>query len=195
MDEQQIQEIADRIATALEGLAPGEPGWWEPWAAFGGYAALIAAVVAFWVGSRSLKQQRRALRSQIRSDEKSLKQKRTADGTSEWWRRTQWALEATYSDSTAAQTYGRQILDSLATSDLASSEDKLLLDTVWSSGPTAMTPDGILGLLEQAQELKDDYEESDEPESPQSIWFSHVEDFTDLVENRDVKEETDGDKI
>jgi hypothetical protein len=57
-------------------------------------AALLAAILVAWVGWNNLKHQQTALRVSVQSDARNLRQKRQADGRSEWWRRTQWALEA-----------------------------------------------------------------------------------------------------
>lgn len=115
MTEEQIQDIVNRVIAALEKLAPkaSEPNWWEPWAAFGSYAALFAAIVAFLIGWMT------------------LKQKREADARSEWWRRTQWALEATTDKDEQMNSYGVKMLELLSKSRMADKDDKAMLDTVW----------------------------------------------------------------
>lgn len=100
MDEQQIQQIVDRVVAAIEGLKPGPAQDWQVWGAFGSYATLLAAVVAFLIGWWS------------------IRQKREADARSEWWRRTQWALEASASDNDEMYSYGTGMLDLLARSEL-----------------------------------------------------------------------------
>lgn len=91
MDEQQIQEIADRLLEALEGLAPGPPGWWVIAAPI---AVFLAAGVAALIGGLNLRKQQHALTQKRDADAKALKQKQDADDRAEWWRRVQWALEA-----------------------------------------------------------------------------------------------------
>jgi hypothetical protein len=139
MTEEQIQDIVDRVIAALEKLAPkaSEPNWWEPWAAFGSYAAVLAAAVALFVGWLT------------------LRQKREADARSEWWKRTQWALEASASKDPLMYAYGTGMLDLLAKSELAGPKDKELLDAVWETGDTGMKDEDIAQLIKEASEQDD----------------------------------------
>ena len=91
MDEQQINEISDRVVEALNGLAPREPEWWEIVAGFGSYAVLAAAIVALIIGSRTLRQQGRDLRSRETGAREALVQRQEADERAEWWRRAETA--------------------------------------------------------------------------------------------------------
>lgn len=160
MNDQQIQEIADRIIQALNNLAPGEPTLWTSLVALTPLAALTAAVVAAVVGYKNLRQQQRALNASVRSDARNLRQKREADTRSEWWRRTQWALEAAASDNTTMYGYGAGMLDLLAQSELAGPHDKALLDAVWEVTSTEMEDDSIKQLIQDAREQDDlSYEE------------------------------------
>lgn len=117
-------------------MTPGEPGWWVPWTAWGSYAALVVAAAAIVMGLVT------------------QKQKRKADAKSEWWRRAQWALEATTSDDGTMYAYGTGMLDILATSDLADKEDKGLLDAVWQGTDTEMDDHDILRLIRLASRQK-----------------------------------------
>jgi hypothetical protein len=140
MTEEQIQEIADRVIRALEKLAPVDSGFGL--ADLGPLAVLVAAVVAGVVGWRT------------------LSQKREADARSEWWKRTQWALEASASKDPAMYAYGAGMLDLLAQSELAGPKDKELLDAVWETGDTGMKDEGITQLIKEASEQSDlTYEE------------------------------------
>lgn len=160
MDDQQIKDIADRLIAALEQLAPGQPSGWTIVASMAPVAALIAAVIAGLIGWRNLKQQQRALRESVKSNAKSLSQKRQADARSEWWKRTQWALEAAASDDPRMYAYGTGMLDLLAQSELAGPKDKELLDAVWEGTDTEMRDEGIKQLIKDAREQEDlSYEE------------------------------------
>lgn len=160
MDDKQIQEIADRVVAALEQLAPGEPSVFANLAALTPAAALFAAIVAAIVGWRNLKQQQKALKVTVRSDARNLRQKREADARSEWWKRTQWALEAAASDDPRMYAYGTGMLDLLAQSELAGPKDKELLDAVWEGTDTEMQDEDIEQLIKDASEQEDlTYEE------------------------------------
>lgn len=132
MDDQNIQDIADRVIAALENLALGDPG--IQIAEFGPLAVLAAAALATWAAMST------------------LKQKREADARSEWWRRTQWALEATISKNERMNTYGVEMLQILVESDMAGPGDKQMLDTVWR-GTKVETDDGIDQLIEHFSAL------------------------------------------
>lgn len=133
----EIQQIIDRVILALQDLAPGESHLWDEIPSFAPVAILIAAGLAFWLGWRT------------------LNQKKEADSRSEWWRRTQWALDATISADTRMYGYGAGILDLLATSTLADKHDKELLDAVWESTSTEMEDEGIQILLNDAGSFTD----------------------------------------
>ena len=184
MDEKQIQEIVDRVVTALESLKPvaSAKEWWEHVAAFGSWAALLAAGLAFWIGWRSLKQQQKALKVTVRSDARNLRQKREADARSEWWRRTQWALEAAAEpENEAMNAYGTGMLDLLARSELASLKDKELLDAVWEVTDTEMQDASIEELIREAAHL----EGLDEEELAVVRSFYNVDESSDKGDNED----------
>lgn len=50
-------------------------------------------------------------------------QKNRADRRSEWWRRTQWAFERTFSPNDAEAELGWQVLNTLIVSRLATTDD------------------------------------------------------------------------
>lgn len=50
-------------------------------------------------------------------------QKNRADRRSEWWRRTQWAFERTFSPNDAEARIGWQVLTTLTSSTLATRDD------------------------------------------------------------------------
>jgi hypothetical protein len=139
---------------------------------FAPVVALVAAAAVTIVGLLNLKHQQKALKTSVRSDARNLAQKRTADATnleqkrladarSEWWRRTQWALEAAADRNrdSALYDYGTTMLDVLAKSDLAGPEEKAMLDAVWQGSATEMEDEGIDALVEDAAELGDLSEE------------------------------------
>ncbi|WP_049822866.1 hypothetical protein [Arthrobacter sp. H41] len=116
----------------VEIVSGGTP-WWEIVGALGPFAVLVAAVLTFGIAFATLKQRRTA-------DDSALEQKRKADDRSEWWRRTQWALDASASRDRVRQTAGLRALRVLATSELATKEEKEMLDAAWS-GDEAVNPD------------------------------------------------------
>lgn len=67
----------------------------------------------------------------------------------EWWRRAQWALSATASTNDMMYSYGIGVLEVLAKSDLAGSEEKSLFVAVWEGSCTKMRDNEIRHLLEQ----------------------------------------------
>lgn len=175
MTDQQIQEIADRVVAALEGLAPG-----TNWLAvlLPPFAVLAAALTAFLLGR------------------KTLDQKSEADARSEWWRRTQWALEATASDTDEKlYAYGTEMLQVLARSKLAGEEELDLLDAVWEESSTEMRDDEIVELLEVSREFVSPDEQMTltdylrEKAMAEAFDEVSVDDEADSGEN-DVKEES-----
>ncbi|MDO5863454.1 MULTISPECIES: hypothetical protein [Paenarthrobacter] len=79
---------------------------WEVWAAF---APLIAANIAALIAGSTLWQKGRA------------------DNRAEWWRRAQWALDASMSDEPKRAEMGQQAINFLGSSKLATPEDGVLL--------------------------------------------------------------------
>lgn len=95
--------------------------WWEPWAALAPFVVAVVALLALWQRSRA--------------DGKALAQRHTADDRSEWWKRTQWALDSAFSNDTARSKAGIGALRILAESDLATAEELAVLDAVWTDDP------------------------------------------------------------
>ncbi len=91
----------------------GPAEWWQILAALGPLAVLLAAGIAGYVGWRT------------------LKQKAAADNRSEWWRRTQWALDAVYSGNKKRGTVGLKVLKVLGESDLAGPGELAVLEAAW----------------------------------------------------------------
>ncbi|MBP3036263.1 hypothetical protein J2M53_08355 [Arthrobacter sp. zg-ZUI100] len=94
--------------------------WWEVLGALGPLAVLMAAVLTFIIGWKTLNQRRRA------------------DQRSEWWNRAQWAIEASMSDDPRRQETGLGVLDLLAQSDLAGEEETAIISIAWARPLTAL---------------------------------------------------------
>jgi hypothetical protein len=80
------------------------------WAAF---APVIAAVVAGLIAAAALWQKRRA------------------DNRSEWWRRTQWALDASFDEDPERQAMGLAVLEVLADSRMVTNEEIRIVEEAW----------------------------------------------------------------
>jgi hypothetical protein len=91
------------------------PEWWQIVAALSPFAVLIGAVVAGIIGFRQ------------------IKQKREADNRAEWWKRTQWALDAVYSGDPRRGTVGLKVLTVLAESKLAGPGELDVLEAAWEN--------------------------------------------------------------
>ena len=107
------------------------PEWWQIVGALSPLAVLVAAMVAAIVGLLSLRQKARA------------------DDRSEWWRRAQWALDASLSRSRSEAEMGQKAIEILGHSQLASREELALLKVgtedallaaATASGPRAVVP-------------------------------------------------------
>ena len=57
-------------------------------------------------------------------------QKNSADRRSEWWRRTTWALERTFSDSDSEAQVGWTVLETLVASRLATRSDSDIVQVI-----------------------------------------------------------------
>jgi hypothetical protein len=88
----------------------GPAEWWQILAALGPLAVLLGAMVAGFIGWRT------------------LKQKAEADNRAEWWNRTQWALDAVYSGDKKRGTIGLKVLKVLAESELAGDGELAVLE-------------------------------------------------------------------
>lgn len=91
--------------------------WWDVVAGLSPIAVLIAAGLAAWIAYRTLNQRTRA------------------DDRSEWWRRTQWALDHAVSGSDPQRIMGMRAATVLAQSELAFTEEVKLFDAAWKSIP------------------------------------------------------------
>lgn len=91
------------------------PEWWQIVAALSPFAVLVGAIVAGIIGFRQ------------------IKQKREADNRAEWWKRTQWALDAVYSGDPKRGTVGLKVLTVLAESDLAGKGELDVLEAAWEN--------------------------------------------------------------
>lgn len=107
-------------------LRSGPSSGWDILAALGPLAVLLGAIIAAVIGWETLKQRRAA-------DAKALAQKRRADDRSEWWRRTQWALDRAVDATPATKALGLAALEVLARSELAHQEELELFDIAWKS--------------------------------------------------------------
>lgn len=170
MDEQQIQDIANRVIAALEQLkplAPGEPSGWVIVASLAPVAALIAAGLVTWMGWKNLEHQQTALAASIQNDDRS-----------EWWKRAQWALEAEASDNDKLSAAGTEMLKVLVTSKMASDDDKNLLDTAWKAGTPAANQETAEEFLAEAAEFEHDE--------------ANLDDVPETSDNEDTKEADHG---
>lgn len=102
----------------------GPAEWWQIAAALGPLAVLLAASIAAFVAW------------------KSLKQKSLADDRSEWWQRTQWALDAVYSGDRKFGTAGLKVLQVLGESELAGDGELAVLEAAWE--PALRAAEGAL---------------------------------------------------
>ena len=88
----------------------GPAEWWQIVAALGPLAVLLGALIAGVIGWRT------------------LKQKAEADNRAEWWKRTQWALDAVYSGDKKLGTIGLKVLKVLGESELAGDGELAVLE-------------------------------------------------------------------
>ncbi len=115
-------------------IAATGPEWWEIVGALGPFAILLAAALAMISAFATLDQRATA-------DRAALEQRRRADDRAEWWRRTQWAIDAATSLDPTRQEAGVEALLRLSYSELATEEDRLILDAIWVGNPVA-NPEG-----------------------------------------------------
>lgn len=115
----------------------GPADWWVILAGLGPLAVLIAALLAFYINWRTLKQRtaadKTALDQKREADAQALLQKTEADSRSEWWRRTQWALDRALDQDEGTKALGLATLEVLARSELARNEELELFDIAWKS--------------------------------------------------------------
>ncbi|MDP9986627.1 hypothetical protein J2S98_001784 [Arthrobacter oryzae] len=115
----------------------GPADWWVILAGLGPLAVLIAALLAFYINWRTLKQRtaadKTALDQKREADANALQQKTEADSRAEWWRRTQWALDRALDPDEGTKALGLATLEVLARSELARTEELELFDIAWKS--------------------------------------------------------------
>lgn len=116
-------------------LRTGPAEWWQVVAAFGPLAVLFSAVLAAFISWNTLRQRRAADREALaqkrETDLNALSQKTEADSRAEWWRRTQWALEAALDHKPEKQDIGLAVLELLTTSNLAGPEEAQIIAEAW----------------------------------------------------------------
>ena len=120
----------------------GPAEWWQVLAALGPLAVLLAALIGAVISLHTLRQRAGA-------DTAALAQKREADNRSEWWNRTQWALDSSLSADPRRAELGLGVLAVLAESGLASPEELEIITVAWEDplarapGGTALAPEAI----------------------------------------------------
>ena len=95
MTDQEVQEIAERIAQGLESLAPPDPWWFTDSVTLASFTLLIAALMFATVSSLNLRIQHSVLKPTAKGKKWNLPRWRWDGAASDlWWSRAQWALEA-----------------------------------------------------------------------------------------------------
>ncbi|MDQ0731989.1 hypothetical protein [Arthrobacter sp. B1I2] len=154
----------------------GPADWWVILAGLGPLAVLIAALLAFYINWRTLKQRtaadRTALDQKREADANALQQKTAADSRAEWWRRTQWALDRALDSDEGTKALGLATLEVLARSELARNEELELFDIAWKS---------VSG---------DENGDDAEPEAGSGQEMTFVDDGDDLGENGTTDEDS-----
>ena len=124
----------------------GPAEWWQILAALGPLAVLLGAGIAGFIGWST------------------LQQRAVADNRAEWWKRTQWALDAVYSGDKKRATVGLKVLWVLGESELAGKGELAVLEAAWEEplnaaerqlaveGVTARAP-GAVDKYERAMEI------------------------------------------
>ncbi|MET3922248.1 hypothetical protein [Arthrobacter sp. UYEF20] len=110
----------------------GPAEWWQVLAALGPLAVVLGAALAALIGWNTLRQRTAA-------DARALTQKSEADNRSEWWKRTQWALDAVLSGDKKRGTVGLKVLGVLGESPLAGPGELAVLEAAWKK-PLAAAP-------------------------------------------------------
>lgn len=161
MTDKEIQDIVDRVITALHGLAPlspAEPSGLMLIPVFAPVVALIAAAAVTIVGLLNLRHQQTALKATVQNDDRS-----------EWWKRAQWALEsASDSENDKLNAAGTEMLKLLVTSKMASNDDKDLLDTAWKAGTGAVSQDAAEDAIAEAAAFNQAADLDDSPETSEN---------------------------
>ena len=118
----------------------GPAEWWQILAALGPLAVLLGALVAGVIGWWT------------------LKQKAESDNRAEWWKRTQWALDAVYSGDKKRGTIGLKVLKVLAESELAGDGELAVLEAASERAPHPVKPGAhaVPSQNEPEEEFDDD---------------------------------------
>ena len=124
------------------------PVWWTTVSALAPISVLTAAVVVLWIGARALKRQQKAVSDDGRRQAMRVGREHESDAMAEWWRRAQWAMEASASPNDRMYSYGTGILGVLAANTQAGREEKELFDAVWRGSFTKMQAEEIEKLIE-----------------------------------------------
>jgi hypothetical protein len=102
--------VAQQVSDPLEVVVRnGAPDGWDVLASLGPLAILLAAVIAAFIGWRSMQTQAEANRR------------------AQWWERAEWALDASMSSSMDRRVIGLGVLTLLAESSLAGEEEVRIL--------------------------------------------------------------------
>ena len=152
MTDQDVQEIAERVAQGLEGLAPPDPWWFPDAVILASFALLIVALMFGTITSVNLRLQHSVLDPTAKGRERRLPRWRWDGAAADlWWSRALWALEAIASTGQIKYFYGMAMLETLAKSSDASPVEKAMLDPVWKASFTGMDDGEISRLLEDLQ--------------------------------------------
>ena len=148
MTDQEVQEIAERVAQGLEDLTPPDPRWFTDAVTLASFALLIVALMFGTISLLNLRHQQSILEPTAKGRKWQLPRWRWDGAASDlWWSRAQWALEAVTSTGQKKYFYGMVMLEILAKSNAASPEEKAMLDTVWKASFTGMDDGGISRFL------------------------------------------------
>ena len=152
MTDQEVQQIADRIAQGLEGLAPPARWWFDDDVTPASLAVLIVVLMFATVSSLTLRHQHSILQPILNGRNSHTSRQRWGGPAADlWWSRAQWALGATASSNQKMYFYGMVILQTLVKSNAVSSNEKAMLDTVWEASSTGMDDVEISRFLENFQ--------------------------------------------
>lgn len=93
-------------------------------------ATVLAAALALTGAGLLVRQGRAAAHQRAEADRLTLDQRDAADRKEQWWSRTQWALELSFSDVDAERELAYEVLAQQGASTLADEEDLALLEAV-----------------------------------------------------------------
>lgn len=156
MTDEELREFMDRLIRALEDLSSTSMSGWEIAAVLIPSGAILAALFAAGVAWMTLRHNRK-------QDEKDLAHRQRADDRSEWWTRTQWALDRWNSENLDPSSGGALLLAALIKSKLADQEDKDLLRTAWKAGQGELTDTDVEVFELGAGRVEADDESPEEP--------------------------------